>query len=662
MAANRYGQIWHGDHHHINLRFPSVDSRKDYADKFSEYHGSHDHDGEAPRFELVNASDINAGSSHVTIHDVKYVTLDGYCAHEIEEYHERTHKREYTRYRPPTCCVPPIISINREFVPSHTLDRHELSAIFGDMPADDYQSLLASVQRDGFIDEVIKLYDGKILDGWHRYCAARELNLIRKLRFQVWHEDDHRDGDPKAFVLARNIERRHLSAGQRAQIVVSFNDRFGMGRPKGDESVPSGTLKSREELAQKAGVGVRTIARAVEVEKEGESEAVIRGEKTAGEVIKARDAATAKKRKKQVLKNMWDTRIQAARDYTGDGDTDLNQCLTLPELEMGFIRNNESYADAFGSGMQRIDAAASFKDFEDRAFEVDKFGVAKVDISELEEEYRAILTYSGDIRQWKREDWSPDTNWILPLIEAKKAESAPKPEPVSIKLGELEEKLTMYYQEHQSWDGLSIDALSDEYKCVPSQIYTVMENVRRAVDPGDNLKTLREQVKAQMSKYKQWYKDQGYQESDLVSRASFSQLIHVFREYRETPQEGAATIEELKDLLELLKSKSYPFAYKLRQIVRPEQLESDTVEALEDDAEKAEALSKFHRQKRDLYAQIQETPLISVKDEFGNMNTDKARHRVLSAAYSAYELPEDLLWSDQAVEALSTEEISKLTG
>ena len=531
MAATRYGRIYHSDYSYINLRFASADERKTFTEKFNAYHASHDHDGVVPRFENEVASKIGNPES-TTIHDAHSVSIDGYATYEIEEYHNPGDSiARRGRYKPPTCCVAPIISIDRTFVQSDTLERHELSAIFGDMADEEYASLLASVKEDGAIDNVIRLYEGQILDGWHRYRAAKELNLLRKLRFQQWNEKD--EGDPKIFVYARNMERRHWDKATRAQVAVAFNERFGHGgdRKSGDESShqnddlkPEDKPKTREELAKDVGVSTATIDRAITIEKEGESEAVISGEKTAGEVIKARDAATAKKRKKQVLKNLWDIRKQSSMDYVGDADNDLNQYLSQDDLEKGFVKNNESYAEAFQSGMQRIDQARGFQDFQDRAFEVDEFGVAKVDISDLEAEHRAIMTYAGDIRQWQRPDWSPDTNWILPLIEAKKKAKAetPKPEP--------------------------------------------------------DLKTLREQVKAQMSKYKEWYKDTGYQESDLVSRASFSQFMHVYREYREIEQGGAATIEELKDLLGLLKQKSYPFAHKLRQIVRPEQPESDTAE------------------------------------------------------------------------------------
>ena len=517
MASTRYGRIKHDRYSAINVRFPSPDARQAFADKFNEFHASHDHDGEIPTFEMITAADTKGYNGGRTPVDQEYISIDGYTFSQIEEYHEEDGLYTSVFYEPPTCCIAPIIVVEGEFTDSGTLERHELSAVFGDMPEDDYTSLLESVQKDGFMDPKIKILDGKVLDGWHRYRAGKELNLLRKLKFQQWNEKNN-GADAQAFVLARNIERRHLSAQQRAQIVVSFNERFGHGGDRTESKSPNGDLKTREELAKEAGVGTSTIDRAVAVEKAGESEKVIAGQKSASEVLKAREASKLLKQKKHVLKNIWDTRIQAARDYTGESDTELNQHLSLPELEKGFAENNESFADAFESGMKRIDEAVSFKNFQERALEVDEFGNAKVNVEDLEAERKAIMFYAGDIRQWERPDWSPDTNWILPLIAAKKAKAS-----------------------------------------------------EDTADP-DDLKTLREQVKAEMPKWKQRYKESGKKESELVSRASFSALIHVKRHWEEASgtatEESAATVEELKELLKLLKSNSYVFAYRLRDYLR----------------------------------------------------------------------------------------------
>lgn len=268
-------------------------------------------------------------------------------------------------------------------------------------------------------------------------------------------------------------------------------------------------MKTQKDLAKHANVGERTISRAVQVEKAGESEAVISGEKTATKVIAQREAEKLEKRKKQVCKLMWDTRQEATRIYIGDGDTDLNQWLSLLQLEKGFEKNNPSYAAAFVSAMQRT----TFFSLQNC---IDKMLESKVDVAVLDKEHRALMTYIGDLQLWERQDWSPDTNWIQAMIQAKKdakSQPAPKPEP----------------------------------------------------EP-DDLNTLWEKVSAQMPKWKQKYKESGYKESELVSRASKSMLIQALRAYRESEASDAATIEELKDLLHLLKSRSYPLAYHLRKI------------------------------------------------------------------------------------------------
>lgn len=181
MAKNRYGRIYHSDSNYINLRFPSTDARDEFAVKFQQYHEGHDHDGDPPRFEEIKAAE--AGSTTYEsgrLHDAHSVTIDGYASYEIEEYHEDNKQTRYYRYKPPTCCVPPLISIDRELVDSGTLDRHELSAFFRDMPDEDYQSLLESVSKYGFVDNVIRLYEGQILDGWHRYRAAKVHAMARR--------------------------------------------------------------------------------------------------------------------------------------------------------------------------------------------------------------------------------------------------------------------------------------------------------------------------------------------------------------------------------------------------------------------------------------------------------------------------------------------------
>ena len=594
MASTRYGRIYHGDHHHNNIKSPSPDARDTFAEKFNAYHDSHAHDGEAPRFEFIKAADVRDVYAGGRNHNHGEITIDGYAFYEIKEYHNREYPDTYTHYRMPTCCVSPIIVLDREFIDAGTLQRHELSSVFGDMPETDFENLKKSVEADGFMDPLIRMHDGKVLDGWHRYQTALSLNLVRKLMFMNW--DEEQEGKAIAFVAARNLERRHLTPSQRGQIVVFLNERFGWG---GDRSkTPNDALKTKSDLAADANVGVSTIDRAVKVEKLGRSEEVISGEKTATEVIteetlkslweqvnaaipvwKAnreglghasksmlicatlrfeglprntetdvavlkkllellttdstdilqtlvgkqlqgeslwspdgttpvetpddREARTLLKKKKQVLKSMWDSRVQAARDYTGDGDTELNQYLTLAQLEKGFAKHHKIYKDPFKSGMKRITSAVTYARFIESALASD------VSLEDLEKESRAISTYAYDILAWQRQDW------IQQMLKSKKdaaAASKPEPEPAP-----------------------------------------------------DDIDALLEKVSAEMPKWKQRYKETGYKESELVSQATLALLVEVLRTYREKEDTGAATVEELKDLLGLMKSSSYVFIRQLRK-------------------------------------------------------------------------------------------------
>ena len=630
MASTRYGRIYHGDHHHNNIKFPSPGARDLFTAEFKKYHDSHEHDGEAPRFEFIKAADVRDVYGGGRNHNHGEITIDGYAFYEIKEYHNRENPDTYTHYRVPTCCISPIIVLDREFIDAGTLKRHELSSVFGDMPETDFENLVKSVEQDGFMDPLIRVLDGKVLDGWHRYQAALSLNLVRKLMFMNW--DDEEDGGAIAFVAARNLERRHLTPSQRGQIVVFLNERFGWG---GDRSkTPNDALKTKSDLAADANVGVSTIDRAVKVEKFGRSEEVISGEKTATEVIteetlkslweqvnaaipvwKAnreglghasksmlicatlrfeglprntetdvavlkkllellttdstdilqtlvgkqlqgeslwspdgttpvetpvetpddREARTLLKKKKQVLKSMWDSRVQAARDYTGDGDTELNQYLTLAQLEKGFAKHHKIYKDPFNSGMKRITSAVTFARFIETALASD------VSLEDLEKESRAISTYAYDILAWQRQDW------IQQMLKSKKdaaAASKPEPEPAP-----------------------------------------------------DDIDALLEKVSAEMPKWKQRYKETGYKESELVSQATLALLVEVLRTYREKEDTGAATVEELKDLLGLMKSSSYVFIRQLRKALggcqpsKPDasdETPAETEETCPDDAQETE--------------------------------------------------------------------------
>ena len=172
--------------------------------------------------------------------------------------------------------------MNQEFPNVYT--RHALSTLFSDLTDTEYQELKNDIQNNGIINKEIIIYENQILDGWHRYKIACELNLLDtidlvQLPLAI---------NPTDYVVSQNLHRRHLTPSQRAQIVVEANEyRQNHGGDRKTQAFSSSkrNLKSTQQLADTAQVGAATIDRAKQVSEFGRSDEVISGEKSAGEII-----------------------------------------------------------------------------------------------------------------------------------------------------------------------------------------------------------------------------------------------------------------------------------------------------------------------------------------------------------------------------------------
>ncbi|MYG80940.1 MAG: hypothetical protein F4187_03825, partial [Gemmatimonadetes bacterium] len=94
------------------------------------------------------------------------------------------------------------------------LERHPLSKAFKDMPEMEFAALREDIRKRGVL-EPITLLDGKVLDGWHRYTAAKEIDPGLEVPTV-----ELGDRDPADLVISRNLHRRHLTATQRAVCVL----------------------------------------------------------------------------------------------------------------------------------------------------------------------------------------------------------------------------------------------------------------------------------------------------------------------------------------------------------------------------------------------------------------------------------------------------------
>ena len=133
-----------------------------------------------------------------------------------------------------------------------TYERHPLSALFPDMPDQDYGELVESIRAHGQREPIV-IYENMILDGWHRYRAANDAGVDPEMRY-LWEED----GDPREYVLALNLQRRHIPAHERAEITARVYD----WRPHGvgDASETDNFVRlTNQQMADKAGVSPTTI-------------------------------------------------------------------------------------------------------------------------------------------------------------------------------------------------------------------------------------------------------------------------------------------------------------------------------------------------------------------------------------------------------------------
>ena len=147
-----------------------------------------------------------------------------------------------------------------------------MSAAFPAMTPEEYQALTDSIIEIG-VQNPITLYEGMVIDGWHRYTAATEAGLPCP-------SVELGDVDPKDFVMAQNKARRHITQAQLAMATTSVYAWRPEGRPQNSTlNVELG--KSTAQLAEIAGVHANTITQAKTVQTRATpevQEAVRRGE------------------------------------------------------------------------------------------------------------------------------------------------------------------------------------------------------------------------------------------------------------------------------------------------------------------------------------------------------------------------------------------------
>lgn len=97
---------------------------------------------------------------------------------------------------------------------TESVDIHELAALFPKLEGNEFEQLKSSIEK-GQQNPIIM--HGKILlDGRNRYNACWELGIpVKAIQWDG-------SGTVEELILAQNLQRRHLSASQRAALAVKL--------------------------------------------------------------------------------------------------------------------------------------------------------------------------------------------------------------------------------------------------------------------------------------------------------------------------------------------------------------------------------------------------------------------------------------------------------
>jgi hypothetical protein len=177
-------------------------------------------------------------------------------------------------------------------------EAHRLADLIPAMTDGEYAELREDIAANGLMDAVV-LYEGKILDGRHRYRACEETG--------VWPDFTQYEGDsPAAYVISHNLKRRSLSQSQKAIVASDFVpelaaetaenlsavrsaaafQQHGSARESKDSAAPDPQPlgRSAKRAAETFGVGHAQVIRANRIKREdpGLAERVRNGELTIG--------------------------------------------------------------------------------------------------------------------------------------------------------------------------------------------------------------------------------------------------------------------------------------------------------------------------------------------------------------------------------------------
>jgi ParB-like nuclease domain len=197
---------------------------------------------------------------------------------------------------------------------------HPLADLFPLMEGEEFDALVADIKAHG-LREPIVLLDGKILDGRNRYraCLAAGVEPTREKHFSAHHST----GEALAFIISRNIHRRHLTAEQKRDLIAKL--------------IEVAPKKSDRAIAKQAKVDGKTVAS-------------VRREKEARAEIPHVETRTDTKGRKQPAKKGWS---RERHKGAPDSEAELREKLRAAEVKIAGLESEVQELKAENAKLRR---------------------------------------------------------------------------------------------------------------------------------------------------------------------------------------------------------------------------------------------------------------------------------------------------------------------
>lgn len=182
-------------------------------------------------------------------------------------------------------------AVRFERAPDQPVRWHPYAEIFPWLEGPALEEFVDDIRRNGVLEPIVFL-EGAILDGRNRYMAARKLGIeYPRVEF---------DGpDPLAFVLSKNLARRHLTESQRAMVGArvaklpqGFRSDLQPSASLPEVIAPEPAALSQPQAAELLSVSERSIRSAKQVQEAGAPELIAAVDAGLVSVSAAADVAT----------------------------------------------------------------------------------------------------------------------------------------------------------------------------------------------------------------------------------------------------------------------------------------------------------------------------------------------------------------------------------